>query len=95
MGVPCTPDDIQRPNPQHIQKIFEHCAEIVLNVTRESVDPAMRAAANDVCGEYSDIVPADTRNLMGFYTSLRRLLAEVESLLLGYVVITRFPSAMD
>ena len=78
MGVPCTPDDIQRPNPQHIQKIFEHCAEIVLNVTRESVDPAMRAAANDVCGEFNDIVPADTRNLMGFYTSLRKLLAEVE-----------------
>ena len=78
MGVPCTPADILQPNPQHIQKIFEHCAEIVLNVTRESVDPAMQAAAKDICRDYPDLIPTDTRNLMGFYTSLRRLLAEVE-----------------
>ena len=48
-----------------------------MNTTRETVEPAMRAAAEDVCGEYMDIVPADTRNLMGFYISLRKLLSEV------------------
>ena len=48
-----------------------------MNATRETVEPAMRAAAEDVCGEYMDIVPADTRNLMGFYVSLRKLLVEV------------------
>ena len=48
-----------------------------MNATRETVEPAMRAAAEDVCGEYVEIVPADTRNLMGFYVSLRKLLNEV------------------
>lgn len=48
-----------------------------MNATRETVEPAMRAAAEDVCGEYVECVPADTRNLMGFYVSLRKLLVEV------------------
>lgn len=47
----------------------------------ETVEPAMRAAAEDVCGEYMEVVPADTRNLMGFYVSLRKLLIEVRSTL--------------
>jgi len=47
-----------------------------MNATRETVDPAMRAAAEDICGEFVDIVPAETRNLMGFYVSLRKLLVE-------------------
>lgn len=49
-----------------------------MNVTRETVEPAMREAARDVCGEeMADIVPVETRNLMGFYASLRKLLVEV------------------
>ena len=48
-----------------------------MNATRETVEPAMRAAAEDVCGEHMEIVPSDTRNLMGFYVSLRKLLVEV------------------
>ena len=48
-----------------------------MNATRETVEPAMRAAAEDVCGEYGEIVPPDTRNLMGFFVSLRKLLVEV------------------
>ena len=48
-----------------------------MNATRETVEPAMRAAAEDVCGEYMDVIPSDTRNLMGFYVSLRKLLVEV------------------
>ena len=48
-----------------------------MNATRETVEPAMRAAAEDVCGEHLEIVPPDTRNLMGFYVSLRKLLIEV------------------
>lgn len=50
-----------------------------MNATRETVEPAMRAAAEDVCGEHIEIVPPDTRNLLGFYVSLRRLLKEVNS----------------
>jgi kinetochore protein Nuf2 len=60
------------------QMIFEWFAELLMNATRETVDPAMRAAAEDVCGEYMEIIPSDTRNLMGFYISLRKLLAECQ-----------------
>lgn len=77
IGISFSLQDLHKPNPQQIQKIFEWLAELLMNTTRETVDPAMRAAAEDVCGEHVEIVPADTRNLMGFYVSLRRLLSEV------------------
>lgn len=48
-----------------------------MNTTKETVEPAMRAAAEDICGDYPDIVPLETRNLMGFFISLRRLMMEV------------------
>lgn len=51
-----------------------------MNATRETIEPAMRAAAEDICGEHMEIVPPDTRNLMGFYVSLRKLLVEVYDL---------------
>lgn len=57
--------------------VMEWFAELLMNVTRETVDPAMRAAADDVGGDYPDIVPNETRNLMGFFISLRRLMMEV------------------
>ncbi|KAK8932501.1 putative kinetochore protein [Metarhizium anisopliae BRIP 53293] len=76
IGIHFTVADLQKPNPAHVQQIFEWFAELLLNATRETVEPAMRAAAEDVCGEFSDVVPTDTRNLMGFYVSLRRLLYE-------------------
>ncbi|KAI9789848.1 MAG: kinetochore-associated Ndc80 complex subunit nuf2 [Peltula sp. TS41687] len=76
IGVPFTVGDLQKPNPQQIQMVFEWFAELLMNATRETVEPAMRAAAQDVCGEHADLVSADTRNLMGFFVSLRRLLLE-------------------
>jgi len=76
IGVPFTVTDLQKPNAQHIQMVFEHLGELLMNTTRDSIDPAMRAAAEDVCGDYSEIVPMDTRLLMGFFVSLRRLLVE-------------------
>lgn len=48
-----------------------------MNTTRETVEPAMHAAAEDTCGDYPDIVPNETRNLMAFFISVRRLLTEV------------------
>lgn len=48
-----------------------------MNITRDTVQPGMRFAADDVCGDYPDIVPMETRNLMGFFVSLRRLMMEV------------------
>lgn len=83
IGVPFGLEDLQKPNPQQIQKVFEWFAELLMNATRETVEPAMRAAAEDVCGEHMEVVPADTRNLMGFYVSLRRLLVEVRQDLLS------------
>ncbi|KAF3767103.1 hypothetical protein M406DRAFT_229786, partial [Cryphonectria parasitica EP155] len=75
IGIPFTLSDLQKPNPNQIQKIFEWFAELVLNATRETVAPAMRAAARDVAGDHGDMLyPPDTADLMGFYVSLRRLL---------------------
>lgn len=58
-----------------------------MNATRETVEPAMRAAAEDICGEHMEIVPPDTRNLMGFYVSLRKLLVEVRRALSPMCVV--------
>lgn len=76
IGIHFTVAHLQKPNAGQIQHIFEWFAELLLNATRETVEPAMRAAAEDVCGEFADVVPTDTRNLMGFYISLRRLMFE-------------------
>lgn len=77
IGIPFSTLDLQKPNPQQIQRVFEWFAELLMNTTRESVSPAMRAASEDVCGQYSEIFSADTRDLMGFFVVLRRLLWEV------------------
>jgi len=37
----------------------------------------MKAATDDICGEYSDIFSADTRDMMGFFVICRRMLQEV------------------
>lgn len=57
--------------------VLEWFAELLMNTTRETIDPAMRAAAQDICGDYQDIIPSETRNLMGFFLNLRRLMIEV------------------
>lgn len=50
-----------------------------MNATHETIEPAMSAAAKDVCGEYADIFQSDARNLMGFYVALRKLLIKVRT----------------
>ncbi|KAJ4289509.1 kinetochore-associated Ndc80 complex subunit nuf2 [Collariella sp. IMI 366227] len=75
LGIPMTLADLQKPNPIQVQMIFERFAELLMNKTRTTVDPAMRAAAEDLCGGFGDsLMPPDTRNLMGFFVSLRRLM---------------------
>jgi kinetochore protein Nuf2 len=57
--------------------VFEWFAELLTNTTREVVAPAMRAAAEDMCGDDSErIFTADTRELMGFFITMRKLLLE-------------------
>lgn len=77
LGIPFTVSDLQRPNPIQVQMIFERFGELLMNKTRQTVDPAMRAAAEDICGDFGDsLMPPDTRNLMGFFISLRQLMFE-------------------
>jgi hypothetical protein len=52
-----------------------------MNTTREVVAPAMRAAAEDMCGgEAERLYTSDTRDLMAFFVILRKLLREVRIL---------------
>ncbi|KAI9821516.1 MAG: kinetochore-associated Ndc80 complex subunit nuf2 [Phylliscum demangeonii] len=76
IGIPFGVADLQKPNPQQIQLVFEWLAELLINATRETVEPAMRAAVEDVVGEHGEIVSAETRNLLAFFVRLRRLLHE-------------------
>lgn len=49
-----------------------------MNTTREVVAPAMRAAAEDLCGEGAErLYTSDTRDLMAFFVILKKLLREV------------------
>lgn len=49
-----------------------------MNTTREVVAPAMKAAAEDICGPDADrVFTSDTRDLMGFFVILKKLLLEV------------------
>jgi kinetochore protein Nuf2 len=51
-----------------------------MNTTREVVAPAMRAAAEDLCGEGAErLYTSDTRDLMAFFVILKKLLREVSS----------------
>ncbi|PSN62216.1 kinetochore protein nuf2 [Corynespora cassiicola Philippines] len=77
IGITFTTADLQKPNPQIIQKVFEWLAELLMNSTREVVAPAMRAAAEDIAGPDADrIFTSDTRDLMGFFVILKKLLRE-------------------
>jgi kinetochore protein Nuf2 len=77
LGIPFTIADLQKPNPIQVQMIFEWFGELLMNKTRQTVDPAMRAAAEDICGDFGDsLMPPDTRNLLGFFVSLRRLMLD-------------------
>lgn len=77
IGINFSVEDLRKPNPQQIQKIFEWFAELLTNTTREVVAPAMKAAAEDLCGDDAErIFTADTRELMGFFITMRKLLLE-------------------
>lgn len=57
--------------------MYEYFAELLMNITRDVVSPAMRAAAEHVCGPKAENINADTRDLMGLFVILRQLLVEV------------------
>lgn len=76
IGVPFSEADLRNPKAQQVQMVFEHLGDILMNATRDSIDPAMRAASDDICSEYPDLVPVDIRLMMGFFASLRQMLIE-------------------
>ncbi|KAK5107602.1 hypothetical protein LTR62_000996 [Meristemomyces frigidus] len=77
IGISFTVEDINKPNPQQIQRIFEWFAELLTNTTREIVAPAMKAASEEMYGDDADrIFTPDTRELMGFFITMRKLLFE-------------------
>lgn len=90
IGFSFTLADLQKPQPQQIQRIFEFFVELSMNATRTTVAPAMKAAADDICGEYSEVFSADTRDMMGFFVLLRRLLQEVTELMTFCVIRADF-----
>jgi kinetochore protein Nuf2 len=76
--MPFTIEDLRKPQPHDIQRLFEYFANVLMNLTRDVVAPAMRAAAEGIAGpENADrLYSADTRDLMGLFIMLRRLLLE-------------------
>jgi kinetochore protein Nuf2 len=51
-----------------------------MNTSREVVAPAMRAAAEEIVGaEAERLYSSDTRDLMGLFIMLRKLLVEASS----------------
>lgn len=78
IGLNFTIEDLRKPNPQQIQKVFEWFAELLTSTTREVVAPAMQAAAKEMCGDDNAdrIFTPDTRELIAFFVTLRRLLLE-------------------
>ncbi|KAK4065015.1 hypothetical protein Purlil1_14075 [Purpureocillium lilacinum] len=65
--------DLRAPKPHQIQLVFEWFVSLLLNATPTTVEPAMRAAAGDVCGEHADIF-SNTSSLIALWGSLRRVL---------------------
>src|SRR5690349_12152521 len=73
IGFNFTAADLQSPKPRQIQLILEWFVSLLLNATPETIEPAMRAAAEDVCGQYADVF-SNAYNVIGFWGSLRKVL---------------------
>jgi len=76
IGIPFTVADLHQPKPQQVQRVFEWFGELLMNLTRDVVAPAMRAAVEETAGMYGELFSSDTTDLMGFFIMLRRLLHE-------------------
>ncbi|KAF2671663.1 hypothetical protein BT63DRAFT_422206 [Microthyrium microscopicum] len=73
LGVPFSLDDLRKPQPQQIQRLYEFLADLCMTVTRETVGPAMSAAASEIAGpDMADrLYSQDVRDLMGLFVRLR------------------------
>lgn len=76
LGIPFTIDDLRKPQPQQIQRLYEELANLCMSVTRDTVAPAMSAAASDIVGaDVADrLYSSDIRDLMGLFVRLRQFM---------------------
>jgi len=76
LGIPFTLDDLRKPQPQQVQRLYEFLADLCMSVTRDTVAPAMSAAASDIVGvDVADrLYRSDVRDLMGLFVRLRQFM---------------------
>jgi len=76
IGLPFTLEDLRKPQPQQVQRLYESLVEICMDLTREKVGPSMSAAAEEIAGpEMADrLFNPDVRDLMGLFVRLRDLM---------------------
>lgn len=67
-------EDLKKPAPVKVQLVFEMFADVLMGVRRATVEPILRAAAQDTL-EYPEM-QTDAHTLMAFYCSLRQLMLE-------------------
>ncbi|CAZ86109.1 unnamed protein product [Tuber melanosporum] len=74
LGIPFQMEDLKKPSPQKIQLVFEMFADLLMGVRKETVEPVLNAAAQQVL-EFPD-TQTDSHTLMAFYVSLSQLMLE-------------------
>lgn len=73
LGIPFQLDDLRKPSPPKIQLVFEMFADLLMGVRKDTVEPILRAATEQL--EFPE-TQSDAHTLMAFYVSLRTLMFE-------------------
>ncbi|PWW79994.1 hypothetical protein C7212DRAFT_355950 [Tuber magnatum] len=74
LGIPFQMEDLKKPSPQKIQLVFEMFADLLMGVRKETIEPVLNAAAQQVL-EFPE-TQTDSHTLMAFYVSLSQLMLE-------------------
>ncbi|RPA90244.1 hypothetical protein L873DRAFT_1718684 [Choiromyces venosus 120613-1] len=74
LGIPFQMEDLKKPSPQKIQLVFEMFADLLMGVRKETIEPVLNAAAQQVL-EFPE-TQTDAHTLMAFYVSLGQLMLE-------------------
>jgi len=74
LGIPFQMEDLKKPSPQKIQLVFEMFADLLMGIRKETVEPVLNAAAQQVL-EFPE-TQTDSHTLMAFYVSLSQLMLE-------------------
>ncbi|KAA8904669.1 Nuf2 family-domain-containing protein [Sphaerosporella brunnea] len=73
LGIQFFADDLKKPTPMKVQYLFERFVESLMGVTKDSVEPIIRAATEGLEFSEADI---ESAMLMAFYASLSDLMNE-------------------